>query len=220
MVGRLRNLLQPASWRFIGPVARSTNDYATHVPVLLGLAKVKPIRSVLELGAGHYSTKTFLDRRSFPDLQLLHSYETDKSWGIAMKQIIDVDSRASLHVVEGSMASALESVHLGDYDLIFVDDSTNASERVQTIRTLRESRVSSALVVIHDFEVPEYINVAKPFRYRYSFKAFNPETGVVWQNGFETRHMLKKIDEIIRRHAQRLAPDDIDGWLEAFEQSV
>lgn len=217
MVGRLRNLLQPARWRFIGPVTRSTNDYATHIPVLVGLAKARPIMSVLELGTGRYSTKTFLNRRTFPDLRMLHSYETDKGWATTMKQVTDADSRASMHVVD-DMASVLERVNPCDYDLIFVDDSNSASERVRTIKALAQSRAISPPIVIHDFEVPEYINVARRFRHRYSFKAFNPETGIVWQNGFETRRMLKKIDQIIKRNSQRLEPDDIDGWLKAFAQ--
>lgn len=218
MVERLRNLLQPARWRLIGPVTRSANDYATHIPVLVGLAKAKPIKSVLELGSGHYSTKTFLNRRIFPDLKTLHSYETDSSWATVMKQFTDADSRASLRVVNGQMASVLEKVNPGDYDLILVDDSNSASERVGTINALAESPTISPLVVIHDFEVPEYINVARQFRYRYPFKAFNPETGVVWQNGLEIRRSLKTIDDVTKRHAPRLEPDDVDGWLEAFVQ--
>ena len=149
---------------------------------------------------------------------MLHSYETDNSWATKMKEVTDADSRASLHVVDGHMSSVLERVNPDDYDLIFVDDSNNASERVRTIEALAESRAVSPLIVIHDFEVPDYINVAKRFRYRYSFKAFNPETGVVWQNGLEIRQTLKTIDEVMKRHAQRMEPDDVDGWLEAFVQ--
>jgi hypothetical protein len=220
MVERLRNLLQPARWRFNGPVTRSANDYATHIPILVGLARARAIESVLELGSGHYSTKTFLNRRIFPHLRMLDSYETDNAWATAMKPITEADPRSSLHVVNGLMASVLKKVNPDDYDLIFVDDSNSASERVRTIDALAESGAVSPLIVIHDFEVPEYINVARQFRYRYPFKAFNPETGVVWQNGSEIRESLKVIDEVMKRHAQRLEPDDVDGWFEVFLQVV
>ena len=151
---------------------------------------------------------------------MLHSYETDNGWATTMKEVIDGDSRASLNVVDGYMASVLERVNPDEYDLIFVDDSNNASERVRTIKALAESRAVSPLIVIHDFEVPDYINVARQFRYRYSFKAFNPETGVVWQNGFEMRQTLKTMDEVVKRHAQRLEPDDVDGWHDVFSKET
>ena len=213
----LNNLLQRRTWRFIGPTSRARNDYATHVPVLIGLAKLRRITSVLEFGAGDYSTKIFLNRKTFPDLKLLHTYETDESWRNAIKQLTNNDSRVSLHFVAGSMADAVDTIRLADYDLIFVDDSHSAEERVRTIDALCERRPQSSLVVIHDYEVPAYIRGSRPFRYRYSFKAFNPETGVVWESGKQLRESFKRIDRIMKEHAQYIQPDDVNGWLRAFE---
>jgi predicted O-methyltransferase YrrM len=217
MRAALNNLLVQRIWRFTGPEPRARNDYATHIPVLIGLARLRAITSVLEFGAGHYSTKTFLNRRAFPNLKVLDSYETDQNWRHEMSHLTDDDSRASLHFVDGSMATALETIDLENYDLIFVDDSESASERVKTIKGLCARRPQSSLVVIHDYEVPEYIKGAQVFRYRFSFRAFNPETGVVWESGSRIRETLKQIDRVIKRHAQQLEPDDVDGWLKAFE---
>jgi hypothetical protein len=185
--------------------------------VLIGLARLHAITSVLEFGAGHYSTRIFLNRKAFPDLKKLDSYETDQNWRHAMSDVTNADSRASLHFVDGSMASALGSIDLETYDLIFVDDSESSTERVKTIRALCARRPQSSLVVIHDYEVPEYIKGAQDFRYRFSFRAFNPETGVVWERGSRIRETLKQIDRVIKLHAQELEPDDVDGWLKAFE---
>jgi len=217
MRAALNNLLVQRIWRFTGPEPRARNDYATHIPVLIGLARLRAITSVLEFGAGHYSTKIFLNRRAFPDLKVLDSYETDQNWRHVMSDFTNGDSRAKLHFVDGSMATALEAIDLENYDLIFVDDSESAAERVKTIKALCARRPQSSLVVIHDYEVPEYIKGAQVFRYRFSFRAFNPETGVVWERESRIREMLKQIDRVVKRHAQQLEPDDVDGWLKAFE---
>lgn len=172
---------------------------------------------MLEFGAGHHSTQMFLNKRTFPDLEVLDSYETNQEWQNAMKQITSADARASLHFVDGSMASALETIQFDSYDLIFVDDSQSADERIKTIAALSARRPRSSLVVIHDYEVPDYIKGTRPFRYRYSFKAFNPETGVVWEGEAKSRDTFKRIDRVMKQHAQYLEPDDVEGWLKAFE---
>ena len=213
---RLNKLFDAGTWRFTGPVERAQNDYATHLPVLLGLAKSRPIRSVLELGCGIYSTPTFLNRSAFPDLHTLDSLETDNHWARKISNIVTKDPRASLHVVEGTIASAVINLQLDHYDLIFVDDSADASDRTRTISALKGRNPRHAGIVIHDFEFPSYRSVARSFRHRYAFTAFNPETGLVWENEFISSDALKKIDVVTKRHANRLEPDDTHGWLEAF----
>ena len=194
---------------------RSTNDYATHLPVLIGLGRRRRIKSVLELGCGHYSTRTFLNTKTFPDLKVLDSFETDDNWATALKDVT-TDARANIHVVPAPIARVIENIDLHAYDLIFVDDSTSEQDRVTTIRALSQHRPPASLVVIHDFEVESYIEAARAFRHRYAFKAFNPETGVLWQNGADMRDVLKEIDSVIKRHARYLQPDDVDAWLQAF----
>ena len=212
----LNKLFDPGTWRFTGPVARAKNDYATHLPVLLGLAKSRPIRSVLELGSGIYSTPTFLNRKAFPDLHTLDSLETDNHWAKQISNIVTADPRASLHVVEGTIASAVVNLQLDYYDLIFVDDSADAGDRTRTIAALKGRNPRHAGIVIHDFEFPGYRSAARAFRHRYAFTAFNPETGIVWENEFISSDALKKIDLVMKRHANRLEPADTHRWLEAF----
>jgi predicted O-methyltransferase YrrM len=214
----LSTLLDPGTWRFTASVARARNDYATHLPVLLGLAKWTPIRSVLELGSGIYSTPTFLNRNTFPELETLDSFETDNEWARKISGIVTADPRASLHVVKGAMAAAVDQLQLDNYDLIFVDDSTDARDRVRTIAALQKQNPRKAVVVIHDFELPQYRSAARRFPHRHSFRAFNPETGIVWQNELVRSDALMKIDAVMKRHAHRLEPDDTNGWLQAFAE--
>ena len=212
---RLRNWIRTAAPGLIGPVARSTNDYATHLPVLIGLGRRRRIKSVLELGCGHYSTRTFLNTKTFPDLKVLDSYETDDNWARALSDVTK-DIRGNIHVVPAPIARVIEKIDLHAYDLIFVDDSTSEQDRVTTIRALSHHRPPASLVVIHDFEVGSYMEAARAFRHRYAFKAFNPETGVLWENGSDMHEALKEIDSVIKRHARYLQPDDVDAWLQAF----
>ncbi|HEY8225116.1 MAG TPA: hypothetical protein VIG25_07555 [Pyrinomonadaceae bacterium] len=213
---RLKNWLRHGTWRWMSPVRRSRNDYATHIPILIGLARYWTIRSVLELGSGYYSTATFLHPKAFPHLEVLHSYETDSKWATRLKNFVN-DSRAKMQLVAPPMASALSDINLTDYDVIFVDDSATEHDRVTTIRALTRRQLES-LVVIHDFEVPSYIEVARAFRHRYAFKAFNPETGVLWQDDAGHRDALREIDAVIKRHARRVGPDDVEAWVELFSQ--
>lgn len=174
------------------------------------------VRSVLELGCGHYSTLTFLNRDVFPDLQSLDSYETDPLWAATIRASTDADSRSTLNLVDGLIADSLAQTDLEAYDLILVDDSVNANDRTKTIRMLVDRRPRRPLVVLHDFEVPAYAKVAKSFRRCYPFRVFNPETGVLWEDQPRNRKAFKQIETVLRQHARKLQPDDIPGWVEAF----
>ena len=204
------------SRRVFRSTARARHDYATHLPILVGLAKSVPIRSVLELGCGYYSTSTFLDRRVFPHLHSLESYETDPVWAATIKSSINTDSRARLNLVSGSIADSLQRTDLEAYDLILVDDSKSAEDRTETIKTLVQRRPQRPIMVVHDFEVPAYADVAKSFRHRYSFRVFNPETGIVWEHEPKNRKGFKQIDAVLKKHSSKLEPEDVTGWIQAF----
>ena len=49
--------------------------YGSHQPALRALARFMPIRSVIEFGAGVFSTHLFLDPEAFPDLTSLVTFE-------------------------------------------------------------------------------------------------------------------------------------------------
>jgi hypothetical protein len=65
---------------------RAPNEFATHIPILIGIARILPIRHVLELGCGTYSTLTFLNRTALPDLIGLDSLETDLAWAERLRR--------------------------------------------------------------------------------------------------------------------------------------
>ena len=192
---------------FVTPRAR--NDYATHVPVLIGLARLREIRSVLEFGCGYYSTLTFLNRAAFPHLERLQSVENDAEWSEVIGEVAKQDSRWSLRLVDGDIAEAVSKLDLEAFDLILIDDSKTAIERAATIRAVAAKRPEHAWVAIHDFEVGAYRQAASDFRRRHRFRAYNPETGLVSNSAVNVRFLDRRLKE----KAKLLEPDDVPAWL-------
>ena len=214
---RLRNHLAP----LVAPLRRrvkyfstprSLNDYATHIPILIGLARLREVRSVLEFGCGNYSTLTFLNRSAFPHLERLHSIENDDSWAATIQEAAQHDRRWSLQLVEGEISDAVPNLDLEAFDLILIDDSKTCAQRAATIRAVARKQPQHPLIAIHDFEVDEYREAASGFKHRHRFRAYNPETGVVGNQWTE----WKMIDRVIRSKAKVWEPDAIQSWMKGF----
>jgi predicted O-methyltransferase YrrM len=192
---------------------RARNDYSTHVPVLIGLAKIREIKTVLELGCGHYSTLTFLHRAAFPHLERLQSVENDTSWAETITEVAKQDQRWTLTLVDGEIADSIQTLDLEAFDLILIDDSKTAMRRASTIRAISARDPQRALIVIHDFEVEDYRHAASGFKHKYAFKAFNPWTGLVCNHSARS---VKSLARVLKNNSKTLEPDDVKGWLNAF----
>jgi len=188
---------------------RARNDYATHIPILIGLARLREIRTVLEFGCGRYSTLTFLNRSAFPHLERLHSVENDDSWAATIQEAAK-DDRWTLRVVNGEISESVSD--LESFDLILIDDSKTSVQRAATIRAVASQQPQRAWIVVHDFEVEEYREAAMGFRYRHRFRGYNPETGVVGNRVAD----WKAIDRVIKSKAKVFEPDAIEKWTEVF----
>lgn len=188
---------------------RSENPYLTHIPVLLAVARWRRVTSVLEFGCGEISTRTFLDRRHFPDLQRLVSLENDAAWADRLRQQTAGEPRLQLREVAGPIAPQVEGIDLEEFDLVFIDDSTTGGERGATIRAVAARHPRRPLVVIHDFEFPPYRVAARPFRHRHRFAGLNPNTGLLWNEGTLSRSKLRALDRLLRRTGDR---QDVAAW--------
>jgi hypothetical protein len=198
------------------PAERADDPYATHVPVLIGLARMLNVERVIEYGCGHYSTLTFLDRSAFPGLIKLLSLENDAEWFEKIAGQVNGDPRVEMWNVSGPMSSAASVTELSGYDIAFIDDSMNPSERATTIREIAAKRPDSTVVVVHDYETAEYRRAARAFTNRFNFDSLNPNTGVLWNNAPITKRDLRSLDKLIKRHAGRLQPSDVRGWVQAL----
>jgi hypothetical protein len=194
-------------------VPRARNDYATHVPILLGLARLREIKNVLEFGCGHYSTLTFLNRAAFPHLERLQSIENDAAWAETLHEVAQSDNRWSLNLHDGEISNSVENLDLELFDLILIDDSKTSTQRAATIRAIANKQPRRAWIAIHDYEVEEYRIAARGFKQRYVFKAYNPQTGLVCNNGID----LKTLDRTLKQHSKALEPDDLQGWLKLIQ---
>ncbi len=131
------------------------SKFATHVNLLRTIGP--GIKTVLELGAGEFSTPLFLDRTYFPDLTELITVEQNREW------VKDTsDPRHIIAIVEEPIEPFLETVHLEEVDLILCDNSTFGERRCDTLRWIG-AHVGRSLVVAHDFDVPSYAEAAEAF---------------------------------------------------------
>jgi len=117
--------------RMLGFAARSEQPYATHLPVLIGVASVHRPQRVVEFGSGDFSTLTFLDKAVFPSLLRVESYENNPAWMHQMQAKLADNPRVAYRFFEGRMRDAVSSADLPAADLIFVDDSPNGNGRIQ-----------------------------------------------------------------------------------------
>ncbi|HKP82178.1 MAG TPA: hypothetical protein VJT69_09175, partial [Pyrinomonadaceae bacterium] len=186
---------------------RALNDYATHVPILIGLARLREIKSVLEFGCGYYSTLTFLNRAAFPHLERLQSVENDASWAETIHEAAKSDERWTLNLVRREIADAVPDLEA--FDLVLIDDSKTSTQRSATIRAVAGKQPQRPWIVIHDFEVDEYRRAAASFKQRHIFKAFNPETGVVSNRPTQ----WKLLDRAIKARARTLEADQTARWI-------
>jgi predicted O-methyltransferase YrrM len=193
----------------------SSNPFSTHLPILTGLGVLFPIHRVLELGGGLYSTAAFLDRATFPALEALDTYENDEEWARQLAERFS-DDRHRLVVHAGDMRLAVPDIPFEDYDLVFVDDSKSYSERARTIAAITNRFAAGNLIVIHDYEAPEYVAAARGFPRTFCFNSYLPHTGIAWSDGRVNARRLKALDRTIRRHARSVEAEDVAQWRQIF----
>jgi predicted O-methyltransferase YrrM len=166
---------------WIGLAEASEQPYKTHVPVLLQLAQSFKPRRIAEFGMGHFSTSIFLDRTLFPFVDQLTSFEDDPEWFSTIEHKHSRDTRFDARLVTTPMWKAAMRLHASDYDLILVDDSKRASERVRTLLALRLAKgvTKGPVVVVHDVDQLRYRAATFVFPNRTYFHELAPQTGVL-----------------------------------------
>ena len=178
---------------------RSPEAFATHVPILAGLAARFRVERVLELGAGSFSTAVFLDSAVFPSLAHLDSIETDTEWARIVAERAGGDPRLTLRTTDEPVAQLVRALDLTGYDLILVDDSASLHQRRATVEAVAATVPPGPLVVIHDFEVDAYREASAVMDHRVVFRRFTPQTAVAWQGDPDRGGQLRSLTESIDR---------------------
>ena len=173
------------------------DGWSSHLPILKRIAEKYKIERILELGIGKYSTKIFNDKEAFPDLIELVSVEDNPEWVTKVSSEIPMRADIKMELIIAEKDKTFKEVNkmdLSRFDLIFIDDSKSMNARRNTIRTISNKK-PDCIVVIHDFHVPRYQEVAK---YHYISKIDNhfkpnPVSTGVMSNKIDIRSLKDEI---------------------------
>ncbi len=217
-LARLRSELsnlrhKTVSSRFV-PV--SSTPYATHVPVLLGIARLPRVRTILELGSGLCSTPLLADRTLFPRVTRFVSLEDDTAWGqrvAAQVQDADVELR-----MVASIPRDVRSVDIERFDMIFIDDSVTTKLRCSTIRAVLARAKAEAIVVIHDFENRAYRTCVPRGWRAESFAAALPFTGVLYRDDRLSGY-IRQLSAVIAQN-RTVNAADVQIWRSLFTRQA
>jgi len=168
---------------------------------------------VLALGTGLYSALTFLDRRVLPNLVQLDSVENNAGWACRVSTVTQNDARHRMFITGRAVADYLPEIPMDRYDLIFIDDSIASEDRARTIHSVMRARSRTSVVVIHDFEVPQYRRAANGPKERFVFDAFIPHVGILWDGGTLAKPQLRELRNQVSAAANTSNAADRDSWL-------
>jgi len=190
--------------------------YSSHIPVLIGISSIINIKNILELGSGSYSTGLFLNKKAYPNLERLDSYEDDLQWGRKIANDFSKDQRLHLNIVNYPINQNLVNINYAQYDLIFIDDSQKSSDRAKTIKEICNNNLGNSILIIHDFEMDSYRKAAKKIKHYFTFSSYTPCTGVLWQKGLKNIQLFRVLD-LINTYKNEYKTTDIEGWLTVFK---
>jgi len=202
--------------RTLGIVARSEHPYATHIPVLVGVAAAFRPRSVVEFGSGDFSTLTFLDQVAFPNVLRVESYENNLEWMHRVQAKLGGNPRAVCHFFDGRMRDAVSGANLVEADLIFIDDSPSGWERAHTINELARVRLDRPITIVHDYDLPAIRVACRRFEHRFAFTTFTPQCCAVWNGNPDRKVLLESVSSKLQENVARLSVTDARGWSRVF----
>ena len=190
-------------------IQRPGEAFATHMPILIGLAGIFQSRNILELGGGTFSTPALLNEAYFPSVAAVHTVEDDLCWFKTLSEYCKDSDKSRISKVS-SVSQYIEDIDLSPYDLIFIDDSKTVAERARTIESVLRLERPDTFVAVHDFEVRAYRRCAiKPWR-AFDFNVWCPLTGCLTRLG-DNNDKLENLRRLLKRH-QSSSPTELDFW--------
>lgn len=194
----------------------SYNSFASHIPVLIGIGKIIQPKSVLELGPGLFSTPLFVNPVFFPNVSHITCVESEKDWYEKVQSNFIGKDMVELVFAEPNVSNYVSSIETS-FDLIFIDDSLTTEERASTIKKVAQMKdLNNTVVVIHDFEVPEYQQASRLFEHRYIFQCFNPNIGVVYNGNVLSTEQLMQLEKKIYKKRWTCSVTVFENWATIF----
>ncbi len=185
----------------------------SHSPVLTLLPFLTPIKRVLELGSG-LSTKIFIDQKVYPDMEQFDCYDNGpENWIKACsKLLVDTDDRYQYHYLSMKMTEIVSKVDVNFYDLIFIDDSWECTDREATIANVTGcvKSESNTIIAIHDFDHSPYMeSICGDFN-QFAFCNVRPHVGILWKKTRLIPAVLGHYHKLIGIHY----PKYVERWTE------
>jgi len=200
----------------LGIGVRSEQPYATHIPVLIGVAAACLPQKVVEFGSGDFSTLTFLNQTVFPSVLRVDSYENNRDWIRRMQVKLSGNPRAACHFFEGRMRDAISCDNLAAADLIFIDDSPSGWERAHTVKEVARICSERSITIVHDYDLPAIRIACRKFEHRVAFTSFTPQSCAVWNGNPDRKVLLEGVVQKLEENASCLSVTDARGWAKVF----
>ncbi len=203
-------------FRAIGTVARCEQPFATHIPVLVGVAAACLPERLVEFGSGNFSTLALLDKGVFPSLLRIESYENDLNWMQQMEAKLAGNPRVSFRFFEGRMRDAVSGANHAAADLILIDDSLSGWERAYTVKEVARTCGERPITIVHDYELPGIRLACRKFEHRFAFTQFTPQCCAAWNGKHHRKALLERVAQRLEENASRLSVTDARGWAKVF----
>lgn len=194
------------------------------IPVLILMQMLLKPKKVLELGAGEYSTPIFTNRDLYPNLIQFDSFENGSAaYQQKCRDMFSPDSDVyKLHLFgppKKFMAKIVHDTNTTIYDLILVDDSGDQVGRAQTVRFATAGAGPNSVLLIHDFENPNYSGAVQGDFTKFVFKSIFPYVGVLWKERAISLTALQVANDLIGKHFEKIKLD-VSLWRRIFEPLV
>ncbi len=180
-------------------------------PVLAALALTLRPKRILELGAGGFSTKIFVDRNVFRYMERVDSFENGPDeYKQQCRALFGKDTsvyKLQFFDTNRLMIQIIKPKDLTIYDLILVDDSFDGVTRARTIRHITANQPDHQVVVIHDYNVRLYPEAVEGNANQFVFTAVNPFTAVLWKQAPIQVQFLTRINELMKAEITSKAED-------------
>lgn len=134
----------------------------SHIPLLRAISKFLNVKSVIEFGSGIYSLRTFLDKKYFPLLEKIYSYETNKDWINYIKSTFD-DCRLETTLI--NEYSDINRIYVpGKADIVFLDGPSSQRNAI-----IEKRKNLSDVFILHDCDIPLHKEKLRKFRYKFVY---------------------------------------------------
>jgi hypothetical protein len=148
---------------------KSKVGHASHVPLLVNLAFMFNIETVVEIGSGPISTRLFLDKRYFRELDSIISYEHREGWYKKVKSLIGDDWRLDYRLLVND-TDDFDLKQSGD--LLFLDGLKR-----HRIYCAKKMSKNFKFIVIHDKDI-----TGIEYKYKWVYKPKSQPVTAIMSN--------------------------------------